>query len=109
MSDTTDLIQRLKVAALPGTNKNALDCEAADALEALYQGTMRQAMTIAEQAREIEALRAVLIESRQALEVANQLERGPIRDTIWMCDRPETLFDFLDVAIGAGAGKAVTP
>lgn len=39
----------------------------------------------------------VLIEARKALEKAN--EDGPICDTICMPGRPETLFDFLDVAI----------
>lgn len=65
-----------------------------------------KAATIAEQAAQLEALRAVIREARQALEAANVADNGPIRDTIWMPGRPETLFDFLDAAL---AGKAVTP
>lgn len=45
------------------------------------------------------ALLKTLIEAREALQFANDSPKGPICDTIWMMHRPETLFDFLDVAI----------
>ena len=72
-------------------------------VDILHQG-VRDALTA--QAREIEALRAVIRETRQALEAASCAD-GAISDTIWMPGRPETLFDFLDAAMQAG--KAVTP
>lgn len=49
----------------------------------------------------------VLIEARKALEKAN--EDGPICDTIWMPGRPETLFDFLDVAIEKATSAQAMP
>lgn len=42
---------------------------------------------------------ATLIEARHALQMANDSPNGPISDTIWMMHQPETLFDFLDVAL----------
>lgn len=33
---------------------------------------------------------------RLALEVANNTPDGPVRDTIWMPDAVQTLFDFID-------------
>lgn len=100
----TDLIARLKAfrgmwmgdGIAPSIERQAL----IDALAA-------QAATIAEQAAQIEALRAVIREARQALEAANVADNGPIRDTIWMPGRPETLFDFLDAAMQSG--KAAEP
>lgn len=40
-----------------------------------------------------------LKELRQALLFANENPGRGINDTIWMMDRPETLFDFIDAAI----------
>lgn len=44
-------------------------------------------------------LAAVLKESREALQFANDSPNSPISDTIWMMHRPETLFDFMDAAL----------
>ena len=44
-------------------------------------------------------LLAALIESRHALQFANDNPNGGISDTIWMMHGPETLFDFMDAAI----------
>lgn len=43
----------------------------------------------------LDALREV----REALQFANESPDGPIRDTIWMMHRPETLFDFIDATL----------
>jgi hypothetical protein len=40
-----------------------------------------------------------LREVREALQFATKNHDGPIRDTIWMVHRPETLFDFIDVTL----------
>lgn len=48
---------------------------------------------------ERDRLLATLMETRNALQIANEMVDGPIKDTIWMRDTPETLFDFMDVAI----------
>ena len=52
-------------------------------------------------------LLATLIEARSALQFANDSPNGGINDTIWMMDRPETLFDFLDAAIAKATGGEV--
>ena len=38
-------------------------------------------------------------EVREALQFASDSPAGPIRDTIWMMHRPETLFDFIDATL----------
>lgn len=47
----------------------------------------------------------VLKELRQALLFANENPGRGINDTIWMMDRPETLFDFIDAAIDKAEGS----
>lgn len=53
--------------------------------------------------KQLQAERDMLLEamseSRKALEHANELPNGPICDTIWMIEGPETLFDFMDSAL----------
>lgn len=51
-------------------------------------------------------LLAALIESRHALQYANDNPNGGISDTIWMMHRPETVFDFMDAAIAKAKGGA---
>lgn len=51
-------------------------------------------------------LLATLIESREALQLANDKPNGPIQDTIWMAHRPETLFDYMDAAIEKAKGNS---
>jgi hypothetical protein len=52
------------------------------------------------QAKQEPDLRQVLREVRDALQFANDTPNGAIQDTIWMMHRPETLFDFIDAALG---------
>lgn len=49
-------------------------------------------------------LLSALVSVRNALGMANEEKNGPIRDTIWMPNGPETLFDFIDAAIAAEKG-----
>lgn len=42
---------------------------------------------------------SILREIRNALQFANDTPGGPICDTIWMMDQPQTLFDFIDEAL----------
>ena len=46
-----------------------------------------------------------LIQSRHALQLANDMPNGPVQDTIWMPHSPETLFDFMDAAIAKARGE----
>jgi hypothetical protein len=51
-------------------------------------------------------LLAALEASRNALDIANNMNNGPICDTIWMPSLcPETLFDFMDAAIASVKGQ----
>jgi hypothetical protein len=50
-----------------------------------------------------------LREVREALQFANDTPNGPIRDTIWMFHRPETLFDYIDSILSAPAQAAAEP
>lgn len=50
-------------------------------------------------------LLAVLINTRNALESANEMGDGPIVDTIWY-SQYETLFDYMDTAIANANGGA---
>ena len=43
---------------------------------------------------------------RLALEVANNTPDGPVRDTIWMPDAVQTLFDFIDEQLETMAPEA---
>ena len=58
----------------------------------------------------LESVQGVLLgalkEARQALQAANDTPAGPIRDTIWMIDTPETLFDFMDSTLAAVQERA---
>ncbi len=48
------------------------------------------------------SLSAVLREIRETLAFANDIENGPITDTIWMKHGgPQTLFDYIDAALDA--------
>lgn len=57
-------------------------------------------------AQERDELLEALKEAREALQFANDTPGGAISDTIWMMHRPETLFDFMDVAIAKAKGGA---
>lgn len=45
--------------------------------------------------------RQALVEVRKVLQIANDLEDGPIYDTIWMTNGMTTLFDFIDATLAA--------
>lgn len=51
-------------------------------------------------------LLAALIQARNALQFENDCPEGGIKDTLWMMDSPETLFDFMDAAIAKAKGGA---
>lgn len=72
----------------------------------LVLDTTWDAQRIAKLTAERDELLAALREAREALRVANETPNGPITDTIWMMDRPETLFDFIDAAIAKATGSA---
>lgn len=55
--------------------------------------------------RQRDELLAVLVNSRNALESANEMGDGPIVDTIWYSPH-ETLFDYMDAALAGSQGGA---
>jgi hypothetical protein len=64
----------------------------------------QQAPAVAVQSDPVGAALALLRELRTALHAANETPGGPIRDTIWLVDRPCTAFDALEEAIGTLEG-----
>jgi len=87
----SDIVERLRTRPTGDPYLHMMVHEAADEIERLRA--------------EVEGLREVLANTRQALEQANTTFRGPICDTIWYSDH-ETLFDYIDAALAARKGEA---
>ena len=100
---------------IPGTDKRILignDAYLAK-MAAPAASVDRLASTAVEQAEpahdEAARLRKVLIDVRHALQFASDSPGGGINDTIWMMHTPETLFDFIDAALGDTQAAPASP
>ncbi len=90
------------VVAMPGTPTRWVGVGELDAIRELLPVLSDKARADTWEG-EAARLRSVLVEVRHALQFASDSVGGGINDTLWMMHGQETVFDFIDAALAAGA------
>lgn len=98
--DNTSMKRWRELGAKTAAARTALE-EHIARLESVAQATPASASGAHAGADDAARLRKVLIDVRNALQLANDTPNGGISDTLWMPDQPETVFDFIDAAMAA--------